>query len=506
MNSYILATDIGTTSVRSMIYDTKGSVHGKAQMLYPTERPEPFFEQQDPELIKKSVYQTMGQCVNSFAGDPSMIGSLAFSSQMYSILAVDAEGVPLTKSILWSDGRAEEEVRQIRQEAGDLGWYERTGCPSSSIFPIAKIRWMKNSLPEVFCAAFKFISIKEYVLYPLLGRYVVDYSMASATGLFDIRNHCWYDRALRSAGITEAQLSEPVSGTRVFEVEDALLLDELGLKSTVRVILAGGDGPLANIGSGACEVGAVNIDLGTSGAARVLTDKAVTDEAGSLWCFCLTDSLWTYGGILSNVGNAFDWIAGNILDQDPHHSLCEEKSGCRRLSSLATDIPAGADGLIVLPYLRRARSPSWDVRLNGTILNLNANHSLGHLVRALIEAIGYDLLAIITLMSDRVDLGSQMILSGGIARGENIAQIISSILQRPLRTIEHAEASLAGAAILGLYATGMIESLRFDTQTVQPEPTVYPREEEREVYQRGYEIFRNVSSVIVDELRQGSTR
>jgi gluconokinase len=487
-----------------MIYDTQGNVHARAQNLYPTERPEPFFEQQDPELIKKRVYQTIAECVGSFRKDPSMIRNLAFSSQMYSILAVDQMGIPLTKSILWSDGRAEKEVLQIRQEVGELGWYERTGCPSSSIFPIAKIRWISNNLPEVFAAAFKFISIKEYVLYPLLGQYVVDYSMASATGLFDIRTHRWCEGALRSAGISEHQLSEPVSGTRVFEIKDVPLLATLGLADEMRLVLTGGDGPLANIGSKAYQVGAVNIDLGTSGAARVLSDKAITDPDGSLWCFCLTDSLWAYGGILSNVGNAFDWIATNILDQDPYHQLCEEKSGCRRLSSLATDIPAGAEGLIVLPYLRRARSPSWDVRLTGNIINLNANHTLGHLVRALIEAIGYDLRSIIALMSERVDLVHDMILSGGIARGENIAQIISSILERPLRTIEHAEASLAGAAIMGLYATGLLDSLRFDSENESCESMVYPDETVTGCYQKGYETYQTLVAVISEGVTRGS--
>ena len=505
MSTYILSSDIGTTSVRSMIYDRNGVVHGRAQRFYTTERPAPFFEQQDPVLIRDTVFEAIRECADSFKADRAGIGILAFSSQMYSILAVDQDDKPLTKSILWSDGRAEEEVRQIEQKAGPLGLYRHTGCPSSSIFPVAKIRWIKNNQPEVFSSASKFISIKEFITYPLLRRYVVDYSMASATGMFDIRRHRWFDDALKIAGITESQLSEPVSGTQIFEVGNKELLRSLGIPKDVRVVLAGGDGPLANLGSGAHEIGEVNIDLGTSGAARVLTDKAVTDSEGSLWCFCLTDALWTYGGILSNVGNAFDWIAGNILDEDPHHQHCNDQSGCRRLSSLATGIPAGSDGLIVLPYLRRARSPSWDARLTGTILNLNASHTLGHMTRALIEAIGYDLRSIIGLMEERVALNDEIILSGGIARGENIAGIISSILGRPLRTVENAEASLAGAAILGLFAAGELPSMKFQTELALRTSVVQPIEADRRVYRRGFKTFKRLAEhlpVYLDEREQ----
>lgn len=492
----VLATDIGTTSVRSMIYDADGTVFARSQGLYPTLRPQPFYEEQDPDLVRNEVLQCMKQCVSAAtmkgACTADEIKAVSFSSQMYSILAIDNQGRALTNSMLWSDGRAEYEVEEIRKEAGPLGWYQVTGCPPSSIFPIAKIRWIKNTLPEVNKVAVRFLSIKEYMLLAFIDEPVIDYSMASATGLFDIFNHRWSDDAVRTAGISQDQLGRPVSGLEIFPIRKTKVLQELGLKSETVLICGGGDGPLANIGSGAGQVGAVNIDLGTSGAARVITDHAITDENGSLWCFCLTEDRWAYGGILSNVGNAFDWIVRNITDYSGSQGLDMKSSGCKSLSPFAGEVPDGADGLVFLPYLRRARSPYWDNRLQGALLGLHAGHDIRHVVRALIESIGYDLRSILSLMETHTRMLPDIILSGGIARGDHIARILADIIGKPLYIQQDAEASLAGAAIMGLYALGLTDGLDFTNRTEAKGKLVLPQQLVHQRYDSLYETYRHL--------------
>lgn len=472
----ILAVDIGTSSARAMVFTAAGDVLARARVEYGTIRPCPGFEEQDPDLVRAEVYRAIALCLSDPAAEPARIGAIAFSSQLYGIIAVDAADRPLTRNILWSDGRAEAQAEAMKASLGPLGLYPVTGCPTSAIFPIAKLAWLRDAAPEIHADAARFVSIKEWVTEPLIGERVVDHSMASATGLFDIRRRTWHGPALDLVGLDPARLSTPVSGLAPFALVPGGPLDGLGLPSDVKVFLGAGDGPLANLGSGASRNGAINIDLGTSGAARCVTDTPITDDAASLWCFCLTEDLWAYGGILTNAGNAFAWLAELLaptgLSRDAGFALLDE---------LAAAVPPGSAGLHVLPYLRRARSPTWDGRLTGVCWGLGPDHGLGHLGRALYEAIAYDLASIIALMDGHVATEPTVVLTGGLARAPLVAQLLADVLGRPVRTPVEGEGSIAGAAILGALGLGLVDRPAFAT-TAATEAEHHPEPAMAELY------------------------
>ncbi|TXT41941.1 MAG: gluconokinase [Spirochaetes bacterium] len=415
----ILAVDIGTTSVRAFVFDAEGTILGKAQVAYPTKRPKPYFEEQDPDLVKASTFAAIRSLFESGQAKPESIRGISFSSQMYSLIALDEAGMPLTNSILWSDGRAERQALRLKEAFGPLGLYRFTGCPMNSIYPIAKIAWLREEEPLVFRHAARFVSIKEYVAKDIIGRWAVDYSMASASGLFDVAAHRWHGPALEAVGIAEANLSTPVSGTCTFTLIDNSPLADLGLSKVLPIFLGAGDGPLANLGSGAVEVGAINIDLGTSGAARCTTGAAVVDETASLWCFCLDETRWAYGGIVTNVGNAYQWLASSVAEV----SGMSPEAAFEFLNAKAKAIEPGSKGLLFMPYLRKA--------------------------------VAYDLKTIIELMDRRGPTLAHIVLTGGLSRSLVVPDILADVLGREIRIPSQNEGSIAGAAILGFMGLGM---------------------------------------------------
>ena len=453
---HVLAVDIGTSSVRAMVFDAFGTVHGRAQLGYGTVRPEPGFEEQDPDRVRQDVYRAIGLCLGQDTVEPGRIGAIAFSSQLYGIIALDAEDQPLTRNIVWSDARAEAEAQELQERFGALGLYADTGCPNSALFPIAKLLWLRRNRPGITGSAARYVSIKEYVTRPLIGTWAVDHSMASATGLFDIGRRAWHGVALEAAGLDQHQLSDPVSGLRPFALVSSGPLDGLGLRPDVVIFLGGGDGPLANLGSGAARNGAINIDLGTSGAARCVLDRPVTDDAASLWCFCLADSSWVYGGILTNAGNTWDWFGALVASE-----TIERDEALTRLGQAIEHVAPGADGLHALPYLRKPRSPTWDARLTGVFWGLTPEHGRGQLGRALIEAMAYDLRTILGIMDARVETEPTVTLTGGLARMPLIPQILADVLDRPIRVPGESEGSIAGAALLGAMGLGLVDAPAF---------------------------------------------
>jgi gluconokinase len=495
----VLAVDIGTSSVRAMLFDVAGRVSARAQIAYPTVRPAPYQEEQAPALVRREVYAAIARCIAQPGADPGSVRAIAFSSQMYGVFPVDGHDEPLANSILWSDGRAEPQAERLKARDGALDLYRSTGCPASGIFPIAKVAWLREERPDVFTAARRFVSIKEYVTRPLIGEWAVDHSMASSTGMLDIRARRWHPAALAEAGISEDRLSAPVSGLEPFRLTPGSPLAGLGLDAGTRVFLGGGDGPLANLGSGAFAVGAVNIDLGTSGAARCIADAPTTDDGASLWCFCLTDDLWAYGGIVTNVGNAYAWLGSSLLAP----SLPPDEAYAL-MNRLAGEVGPGAGGLHFLPFLRRARSPYWDGRLKGTIYGLTADHGPGHFARALLEAVAFDLRAIVEIMGARVRTLPRVVLTGGLSRSAIVPQILADVLGRDIAVPDESEGSIGGAAIMALRGLGMVGEVGF-AGGPPPGHTVAPDPATADLYTRRYlEHRRLVSGLRVLDLERGS--
>lgn len=470
-NPTVLAVDIGTSSVRALEFDATGRVLSQARRSYPVVSRPGGIEEQDPDLVWDRVREAISEAI----ADPSRIGAIAFSSQMYGVFGVDGEGRPLGPNLLWSDSRAAAEATAARAELDAEAVARTTGCPISSIYPRYKLRWLSVNEPGQFNSAAKFVSIKDYVLFQLTGRWVTDPSLASASGLLDISRLDWDPEALAWAGVTAERLPEVVPGTSRLPLSNTGLREAWGLNPEVVVVPGGGDGPLANIGSGASRPGEVNIDLGTSGAARIVLDQ-LPERSDGLWCYCLADRLWVQGGILTNVGNAWDWACTSLVGTD------EEAFG--RADALLAGAPPGSEGLIFLPFLRAPRSPYWDDSLSGTLHGLRPGHSVGHILRALAESLGYDLAVVLALLAGNGGLRTPLRLTGGLVRNRTLTQVIADVTGRDLVVPSSSEGSAGGAAILGLRALGVIDGLDF-TEPAAAATAFTPDPELADLYRDG---------------------
>jgi len=465
----ILAIDIGTSSVRAIVFDSKGSIYVRKQAYYKTIIPHPGMEEQDPLLIRKETYRIIAEALQDESVDSNSVKGISFSSQMYGIFPVDYDGNPLYNNIIWSDSRALKYANDVKKTDTGRLFYNKTGCRPNSMFPIYKIKWLKENYPNLEPKTYKYISIKEFILYPLLENWVVDFSMASATGLLDINKKDWSEEALNYAGISVNQLSRLTEGTTSHALVSRSLLELWGLQKDTLIFCGGGDGPLANIGSGASSPGSVNIDLGTSGAARAVVDRPTIDSKESLWCFCLTENLWVSGGILTNVGNAYNWLNTNIANL---LNAKDEITAMQQIDSLASKVEVGSNGLFFLPYLRKARSPHWNDNLVGTLYGLEAEHTVGHIAKALYEAILYDIAIIIEIIGKKVPIEKDVVLTGGLSKNKGLAQMLAHVLQKNVLIPANSEGSISGAAIFGFYGLGILKDFKFK-KTAESQYTIY---------------------------------
>ncbi len=485
---YIIGTDIGTTGTKSVLFTPNGTAVAKAMVEYPLHSPTPTTAEQDPEQIFAAVISTVQQVASQV--EPAQIGGLAFSSAMHSLIAVAADGSLLTPSITWADNRSAVWAEKIKRETPEV--YHRTGTPIHPMSPLVKLVWLRHEQPEIFQRAAKFISIKEYVFYRLFGRYEVDYSIASATGLLNLSRLDWDVEALTLAGIRPEQLSTLVPTTQVLTGIAPALAQQMGLRSGTPVVIGASDGVLSNLGVGAVSPGVVAVTIGTSGAIRAVVDQPVTDPQARLFCYALTESHWVVGGAVNNGGIALRWLRDQFgetesqvakrLGQDPYDLLIE----------LAATVPAGADGLLFHPYLLGERSPLWDANARGSFFGLTFNHTKAHLLRAVLEGILFNMQLVLQALQDFTGDTKQIQATGGFARSRFWRQIMADIFNQPITIPEQFESSCLGAAILGLYALNQIDSLQVEPQMIGSTHQHQPIAEQAAIYQKILPLYRQL--------------
>jgi gluconokinase len=394
---------------------------------------------------------------------------------MHSLIGLDADDRPLTPVITWADIRASDQAERLKAEHPEL--QGRTGTPLHPMSPLCKLVWLRENDPDAFSAARRWVGIKELVVHELTGEWLLDHSCASGTGLFDIRERRYDPDALELAGVEESQLSKLVPTAHTLEMTGG-----------GQLVVGAGDGPLANLGVGAVRPGVAAVSIGTSGALRVVVERPVTDPGGRVFCYELSDERWVVGGAINNGGVVLAW-AGDALAPD----LGEHPE--QELLDLAAEVPAGSEGLVMLPYLLSERAPHWSAVPRGAYVGLMRHHGRGHLVRAAIEGVCQQLAVVLSSVREAGNEIREVRATGGFARSELWRQMLTDALDTDVAFPESREGSAFGAALLGMQALGLVESIEVAADLVhidevrRPGPDAATYEAQRPVFNALYDAL-----------------
>ncbi|HXB09868.1 MAG TPA: gluconokinase [Puia sp.] len=485
----VIGIDIGTTNTKAVCLGDNGVVLGGADASYPVYTDANGRHELDPDLLLEAVVATLKGVVSNM--DQAPVG-VSFSCAMHSLIAVDGEGRPLTRAITWADRRSEAYARRLKGTEAGKRIYAVTGTPIHAMSPLCKLLWMKEEQPEVFRRAARFISIKEYIWRRLFGKYKVDHSLASATGLFDIRKKGWNPESLELTGIEAGQLSEPVPCT-YWEAGALPGWASLGLPADQPFIIGGSDGCMANLGTGAVRRGDTALTIGTSGAIRMTTAAPETDAKERIFSYVLSDDYYVCGGATNNGGNVLQWYAGQVLGRKGSDVLELE-----RLVAEAEEVAPGCDGLVFLPYLLGERAPVWDANAKGVFFGIRSIHEQRHFLRAILEGVSFSLRQIGASLEETIGPIERIYASGGFTRSPSWLQLIADIFQQKVLVTGLADASAVGAALTGFYALGMLPGLEAAAGLVKVEAVYEPDVSRASLYEKNYRVFTELYSRLRD--------
>jgi gluconokinase len=462
---FYIGIDIGTTATKAVCFDIQGNVLKQISHSYLMYHPKPNWSVQKPQEILDTVLK----CIHEITKDiqPQFI---SFSSAMQSIIAVDKTGKPLTEAILWADNRGEIIAEGLKSTKKGKHFYQKTGIPIHPFSPLTKIAWLKEFDTEIFTKTHKFISIKEYIWHYLTGEYATDTSMASGTGILNIHTLKWDDEILEFLNLKNEQLSA------VHEVTHQCK----GLHDNFLYIIGGGDGALANLGTGAMNKGFMALTIGTSGAVRLPIDAPFLDEQMRTQCYHLKDTQYLTLGAVNNGAIVLQWLKETILKTTTSYELLFEE---------ASTIPAGSEGLLFVPYLLGERAPIWDATAQGSLLGMQIIHTQAHLVRATLEGILFGLFQVteILLPDPQKRKETTIMASGGFGKSELWLQMVADIFQMKVATSQTIEGSAWGAVLIGIEALGIPTSDKIKTGK-----TYFPNTSHQKAYTDSFTKFKKV--------------
>ncbi|MEK8129866.1 FGGY family carbohydrate kinase [Paenibacillus filicis] len=495
----MISADIGTTSAKTLLFDRSGRILASHAVEYPLHTPTPDTAEQDPEQIFQAVLAGIQSVVSQGAVRIGEVLCVSFSSAMHSVIAVDEAFRPLTPCITWADNRSVGYVQKLKVNAAGHDIYLRTGTPIHPMSPLLKLMWFRDNRPELFASAHKFIGIKEYVFARLFGECVIDHSIASATGLFNLRQLDWDTGALAACGVRREQLSRPVPTTHIVQGLRQTDAAYLGLAADTPFVVGASDGVLANLGAAAFEPGVYSVTIGTSGAVRGVVREPVTDPKGRLFCYALKEDFWVVGGAINNGGIMFRWVRDQLATAEAEEGRRLGMDPYDYLTQLAAGVAPGSGGLIFLPLLAGERAPYWNANARGVFFGLSLYHQKPHMIRSVLEGVMYRIHSVVQALEELSGPTKEIRASGGFARSPFWLQMMADVLGSPVAVPDTIEASGAGAALLGMLATGEIADFSGAHEWVRVHHTLQADTGANAVYNELTGIYSRVYHQLKDE-------
>jgi gluconokinase len=442
----VLALDLGSSSLRAIVYDARGrevaETEGRTAYRW-TLTPDGGVEG-DPDVLLDGASEAIDQAIAGAGRSAQAIKAVGVSTFWHNIMGIDAGGRPTTPLFSWADERSAVAAGRLRDRMDERAVHRRTGCRFHPSYPAARLLWLREARPDAWRATRTWMSIGEYLALRCFGRAVCSVSMASGSGLLDQERCEWDAEVLKAIGLTAdclptiVDLGDPLVGLAPVYAARWPSLQH------VPWLPAAGDGALSNLGTGCVGPSRAALAVGTSGALRVLGRAAPAGLPPGLWHYRLDRNRRLVGGAVSNGGSLFRWMQERFALEGP--DAVERGLKLRK--------PDG-HGLVVLPFLAGERSPGWPLRARGAVVGMTLATDPLDLLQAGLEAVAQRFALIWDQVREAVPGIREIVASGGaLLRSPAWIQIVTDVLGHEVVASAEGEGSSRGAALLALELLG----------------------------------------------------
>ncbi len=458
----LLAVDIGSSCCKAVAFATNGKILGEHSTGYTPDFPRPSFAEMDPGKFWDAVCSSCQSAARNLT-DP--VQAVCLSSHGETFVAVDSHGQPIAKALLNQDNRAVRESRWCEEAIGRQRLFQITGLFAHPMYPIAKILWLRQHVPQVFAATQSFVTLIGYLLQRMGLPPYTDYSLASRYLAFDIRRLCWSDEILSATQLDKARLPVPAPAGTIAGELSSETASQLGIPSGTPVVLGGHDQPCSALGAGVIGSGRVSDSIGTYECLLAASD------APSLCEKALEASLNSYCHVVPEKFVTLAYFPSGIMVKWFHDLLYASGSAEVRADALAQDLeashyayleshaPEGPTRLCITPHLIGTCNPDFNPRARGLIAGLEPGTGRAHLYKGILEGLACELSIVTELLAEAVGDFEDIYVTGGGTHSTLGLQLRAALTGRRLHIMSRQEAVCLGAAILAGVAIGEYESI-----------------------------------------------
>ncbi len=478
---YYIGIDLGTSAVKLLLMDERGTIGNVVSREYPLEFPQPGWSQQNPEDWKDAVLDGLKELTKNC--DRTQIAGIGCGGQMHGLVILDEADKVIRPAILWNDGRTADQVAYLNETIGKDKLSDYTANIAFAGFTAPKLLWVREKEPENFGKIRKIMLPKDYVNYILTGVHCCDYSDASGMLLLDVKNKRWSREMLALCGLSVSQMPKLFESYEVVGTLKPEIAALLSFPETVKVCAGAGDNAAAAVGTGVVGEGGCNISLGTSGTVFISSRSFGVDPNNALHAFAHADGGYHLMGCMLSAASCNKWLMEDIFKTKDYASE----------QALIPEEKLGNNHVYFLPYLMGERSPINDVNARGTFIGMTMDTTRADLTQAVLEGVAFAIRDSVEIAKSLgIEIKASMLCGGG-AKSPLWRKILANVLNIQLTIPVSEQGPGMGGAMLAMVACGAYGSVQevcgklvSVAQTVTPDPELAQRYEQR------YRQFRKI--------------
>ncbi len=499
MTKYILAHDLGTSGNKATLFSENGKMVGSHVSSYNVHYFNNNWAEQDADDWWNAVCISTKSLIKTLGIDTSDIAVVSFSGQMMGCLCVDRAGIPLRKSIIWADQRAQKQAAQISEHISQNDYYHIVGHRNAASYGIQKLMWVRDNEPEIYEQTYKSLNAKDYIVLRLTGKFYSEYSDANSTGCFDLVNLKWSERLIGYAGIDPDKLPELKPSTFIAGGVTKAAAEATGLAEGTPVVLGGGDGVTANVGAGSISPGKTFCCMGTSAWVATTTEKPLFDDQMRTvtWAH-VVPGLYSPNGTMQSAGASYSWAKDTMCKMEIHNAQVNGTSPYDYMEKQIEESPVGSNGIIFLPYLLGERAPRWNSDARGAFIGLKLENTEGDMLRSVLEGVTMNLSIILDIFRQQESINEILAIGGG-AKGPVWRQIMSDVFNAKILVPSLLEeAGSMGAAVTGGVGVGLFRNFNVIDSFLSINSIHTPNPEAVAAYQPVKKLFDDCYFALVD--------
>lgn len=516
--AHILAFDIGTTGVKTCLYEVGENIRLKAaaQRGYNLYILDNGGAEQDPDEWWEAMCASTKEVVAKTQIDPAAIDGISFCSQMQGLVLVDKDGNALRKAMSYMDQRATKEISEgiaYGLKIAGANIFKlipsliMTGAVSLSVKdPMWKYLWVKNNEPEIFAKVYKWLDVKEYLICRMSGEFIMTPDSAFSTFLYDTRKgkEGFSPKLCKMFGVNIDHMPQIAEVSGQVGTLSNKAAAELGLTEGIPVFGGGGDATLIGIGSGCTRVGDTHIYSGTSGWVSTIVDKQTVDTTNMIAAIIGAQrDRYNYFAEMETAGKCFEWVKehlakdeiGVYMDQMDIAGSQESvyTSLYEYLTEVISGIEPGSGGVIFTPWLHGNRCPFEDPNAAGMFFNIKLETGKTELIRAVLEGVCFHLRWMLECQDKKITTSDTIRYCGGGALSDVTCQILADVCGRTIEVVDDPQdVGAVGAAATAAVGLGIVDKIENVRNLIPVEKKFYPKEENKAVYDKMYNVFKNI--------------